>query len=332
MYSTPPSDVDGAPASRPAGSGARSDADASTRDRVLQLVVEQGPISAAALGRTLDLTAAAVRRHLDVMTEQGMVEVKNVTTRRKGAGRPSRRYVVSQRGQQSLGDDYLALVRNALELMGQGDSAGSATEAPATQAAQAHEDRVESGATATSSTVPSSTAPDDAAPEGPSSVDPARQLASTYFSQFEERYRQELSAIEDLDERTERLSELFNADGFAGFTRLVGRDSAQLAMQSTQLCQGHCPVVEIAAEHPVFCEEETEMIGRLLDVDVRRLSTQAAGAHVCTTHVPVGRERHTAQRRSTSGAEQSEAGASPQRIPGPRKRIVISPRQQERFS
>ncbi|HIW98517.1 MAG TPA: helix-turn-helix domain-containing protein [Candidatus Nesterenkonia stercoripullorum] len=337
MYSTPPSDADGAPAGRPAGSGARSEADASTRDRVLQLVVEQGPISAAALGRTLDLTAAAVRRHLDVMTEQGMVEVKNVTTRRKGAGRPSRRYVVSQRGQQSLGDDYLALVRNALELMGQGDSAGSATEAPATEAAQAHAGRVESGATATSSAVPGSTMPssnaaDDASEDGPSSVDPARQLASTYFSQFEERYRQELSAIEDLDERTERLSELFNADGFAGFTRLVGRDSAQLAMQSTQLCQGHCPVVEIAAEHPVFCEEETEMIGRLLDVDVRRLSTQAAGAHVCTTHVPVGRERHTAQRRSTSGAEQSEAGASPQRIPGPRKRIVISPRQQERFS
>ena len=325
MYSTPPSDVDGSPSARPAGNAARGEADASTRDRVLQLVIEQGPISAASLGRTLDLTAAAVRRHLDVMTEQGMVEVKNVSTSRKGAGRPSRRYVVSQRGQQSLGDDYLALVRDALDLMG--ETAGAATSQGASTVPYAAQDqRVSRQADAE----PGEAASGDPAAEP--APDPAQQLANAYFGRFEQRYREELSAIEDLDERTERLSELFNADGFAGFTRLVGRDSAQLAMQSTQLCQGHCPVVEIAAEHPVFCEEETDMIGRLLDVDVRRLSTQAAGAHVCTTHVPVGREKQAGQRRSAASAEQSEAGSPPQRIAGPRKRIVISPRQQERFS
>src|SRR5699024_9918376 len=85
------------------------ESDGTTRDRVLQLVVEEGPISAAQLGRQLDLTAAAVRRHLDAMTEQGLVEVKNVSGRRRGAGRPSRRYVISTAGQQVLGDDYLNL-------------------------------------------------------------------------------------------------------------------------------------------------------------------------------------------------------------------------------
>lgn len=289
-------------AARPAEQGetAQADtsreADGSTRERVLQLVVEEGPISAASLGRKLGLTAAAVRRHLDAMTEQGIVEIKNVTTRRKGAGRPSRRYVISHRGQEALGDDYLALTHKALSLL---------------------EETVQENA--------------------------ARNLATRYFGEFEAKYRQRLEGIRDLDERTERLSELFNEDGFAGFTRLVGRDNPLLAMQSTQLCQGHCPIREIAAAHPVFCEEETEMISRLLEVDVRRLSTQAGGAHVCTTHVPVGREKLAAERRAraaqaeaaqrTSASESARTGPAGTRTPGGgRRRIVISPRQQERLS
>ena len=93
------------------------ESDGSTRERVLQLVVEEGPISAAQLGRELNLTAAAVRRHLDTMTEEGIVEVKNVAGRRRGAGRPSRRYVISSAGQQVLGHDYLNLVRKALAVL-----------------------------------------------------------------------------------------------------------------------------------------------------------------------------------------------------------------------
>ncbi|WP_010524507.1 metalloregulator ArsR/SmtB family transcription factor [Nesterenkonia sp. F] len=283
------------------------DGDGGTRERVLQLVVEEGPISAAALGRRLDLTAAAVRRHLDAMTEQGIVEIKNVTSRQKGAGRPSRRYVISQRGQEVLGDDYLSLARAALKLL----EPASGQEAAAAEASEPGAEKV-----------------DDAA---------ARRLAAGYFGAFEERWREELADVDDLDERTERLSQLLNEAGFAGFTRKVGRDSPLLAMQSTQLCQGHCPIREIAEEHPVFCEEETEMISRLLDVDVRRLSTQAAGAHVCTTHVPVGREKLAAGRQHSGPDEgpapSTTAGSGSGRLSGGgRRRIVISPRQQERLS
>ncbi|EXF24417.1 ArsR family transcriptional regulator [Nesterenkonia sp. AN1] len=289
------------------------EAESTTRQRVLQLVVEEGPISAAALGSELQLTAAAVRRHLDAMTEQGILEVKNVTTRRRGAGRPSRRYVVSQRGQRTMGDDYLGLVKTALSLLQ--DDRDSSLEADV--AAQ----------------------PDSSQPETTQVA--AAALARGYFAGFEQRWETELSGIEDLDARTDRLSQLFNEEGFAGFTRLVGRDNPLLAMQSTQLCQGHCPIREIAAAHPVFCEEETDMISRLLDVDVRRLSTQAAGAHVCTTHVPVGRERLAAEQRERAAASaeaelqiSAAAGAthSSRRVSGGRKRIVISPRQQERLS
>lgn len=292
----------------PAEDAQAPDSDGSTRDRVIQLVVEEGPISAAQLGRELGLTAAAVRRHLDAMTEQGVVEVKNVTSRRKGAGRPSRRYVISSRGQQELGDDYLALVRTALDVLEK-------------HAAEEHEDAAPTPLDAAGTGAGEAQAEDSAA---------ARAVAQAYFGQFEERCSAELAEIEDLDERTEKLAEYFNAAGFAGFTRLVGRDNPLLAMQSTQLCQGHCPVREIAAAHPVFCEEETAMIGRLLDVDVRRLSTQAAGAHVCTTHVPVGREKLAAERAAR--AQQDSEQTSPGGRTATRKRIVISPRQQERLS
>ncbi|GAB3178774.1 HTH domain-containing protein [Nesterenkonia halophila] len=290
------------------------DGDGGTRERVLQLVVEEGPISAAALGRRLDLTAAAVRRHLDAMAEQGIVEIKNVTSRQKGAGRPSRRYVISQRGQEVLGDDYLSLARAALRMLEPTPGQGAETSDAGTESAA--EDEVDAEE------------PDDAA---------ARRLAAGYFGAFEERWRDELADVDDLDERTERLSQLLNEAGFAGFTRKVGRDSPLLAMQSTQLCQGHCPIREIAEEHPVFCEEETEMISRLLDVDVRRLSTQAAGAHVCTTHVPVGREKLAAGRHHRGPDEAPDpsttAGSGSGRLSGGgRRRIVISPRQQERLS
>src|SRR5690625_449972 len=107
---------DGETAVHPEGAGVL-EADSSTRDRVLQLVVADGPISAAQLGRKLSLTAAAVRRHLDTMTEQGIVEVKNISSRSRGAGRPSRRYVISSAGQQVLGNDYLNLVHTALDVM-----------------------------------------------------------------------------------------------------------------------------------------------------------------------------------------------------------------------
>lgn len=54
-----------------------------------------------------------------------------------------------------------------------------------------------------------------------------------------------------------------------------------------QLCQGHCPVQEIAQATPEWCEEETKAFSRILGVHVQRLSTLAQGAHVCTTTIPL---------------------------------------------
>jgi len=54
-----------------------------------------------------------------------------------------------------------------------------------------------------------------------------------------------------------------------------------------QLCQGHCPVQQVATRFPQLCEAETKAFSELLGVHVQRLATLAHGEHVCTTHVPL---------------------------------------------
>ncbi|MDO8107493.1 helix-turn-helix domain-containing protein [Isoptericola sp. b441] len=84
-----------------------------------------------------------------------------------------------------------------------------------------------------------------------------------------------------LRDRTERLASALSTEGYAASVRSVPGGMA------VQLCQGHCPVRDVAARYPALCEAETRALSRLLGVHVQRLSTLASGGHVCTTHVPV---------------------------------------------
>jgi predicted ArsR family transcriptional regulator len=88
--------------------------DSRTRSRVLRMVSADGPITAAELGRHLDLTPAAVRRHLDALVEQGAVAPHEPTGGRRGRGRPARAYVVSDAGHSALGADYDSLAVDVL--------------------------------------------------------------------------------------------------------------------------------------------------------------------------------------------------------------------------
>ncbi|WP_372697729.1 helix-turn-helix transcriptional regulator [Arthrobacter sp. JSM 101049] len=216
-----------------------------TRDRVLQAVLHQGPVSAAELGESLGFTPAAVRRHLDALSRDGLVEVKLIANQPAGAGRPARRYVLSHRGQTKLGNDYLDIAASAL---------ADLAEAAGDEAVQA--------------------------------------FAARRFEKLERRYRPLVDAAGDsLADRAEALSGALSADGFVASTRTVGFNQPTATLQSLQLCQGHCPIQDLAREFPVFCDEETKVFARLLGVDVRRLSTLASGGHVCTTHVPMGRNQ-----------------------------------------
>ena len=88
-----------------------------TRSRVLHMVSSDGPVTAAELGRQLDLTPAAVRRHLDALVEQGAVEEHVPTAARRGRGRPARAYVVSDAGHSALEADYDSLAVEVLRFL-----------------------------------------------------------------------------------------------------------------------------------------------------------------------------------------------------------------------
>jgi DNA-binding transcriptional ArsR family regulator len=47
-----------------------------TRARVARLILEHGPVTAAGLSARLRLTPAAIRRHLDNLLDDGMIETR----------------------------------------------------------------------------------------------------------------------------------------------------------------------------------------------------------------------------------------------------------------
>lgn len=88
--------------------------------------------------------------------------------------------------------------------------------------------------------------------------------------------------VDEISARVEILAEELTKAGYAATVRPVP------GTVMVQLCQGHCPIQAVAAEFPQLCEAETAAFSRLLGVHVQRLSTMAAGGHVCTTNVPTG--------------------------------------------
>lgn len=96
---------------------ALGDTEASTRAKVLGLIVEDGPVSVTTLADQLGLTTAAVRRHVSALLETGKVEVRSVAAPGPGRGRPSRRYVATAQGQAALPTDYSGLAAQALQFL-----------------------------------------------------------------------------------------------------------------------------------------------------------------------------------------------------------------------
>ena len=61
-----------------------------TRGQVARLILELGPSTAATLGSRLGLTPAAIRRHLDNLIAEGLIETRTARTygNRGRGGRP----------------------------------------------------------------------------------------------------------------------------------------------------------------------------------------------------------------------------------------------------
>jgi len=114
-----------APGSRTPEAAARpTDVDASTRHRVAQSILEHGPSTAAALGDRLGLTAAAVRRHLDVLLERGLLVARDQRVYgARGRGRPAKVFALTDAGRADFYSAYDDLAIAALEFLA--DAAGS---------------------------------------------------------------------------------------------------------------------------------------------------------------------------------------------------------------
>ena len=114
---------------------------------------------------------------------------------------------------------------------------------------------------------------------GPQAV---QGFAEQRVRDLEQRHAQAVAAAgDDVAERVRVLADGLTADGYAASARPVPGGMAM------QLCQGHCPVQDVAHEFPALCEAEARAFSRLLGVHVQRLATLASGGHVCTTNIPI---------------------------------------------
>ena len=107
------------------GSGAHSAASAHsapssapTRGQVARLILELGPSTAATLGGRLGLTPAAIRRHLDNLLAEGLIETRTARTYgNRGRGRPAKVFVITDAGRSAFEHAYDDLASNALRFL-----------------------------------------------------------------------------------------------------------------------------------------------------------------------------------------------------------------------
>jgi len=104
--------------------------DEPTRERVARSILEQGPSTAAALAARLDLTPAAVRRHLDHLVAEAAVEARDprpagTDGATRGRGRPAKVFAITESGRDRFDQQYDDLALQALRFLAEtgGDKA-----------------------------------------------------------------------------------------------------------------------------------------------------------------------------------------------------------------
>jgi len=89
-----------------------------TRGRIARLILENGPATAAGLSARLGLTPAAIRRHLDNLLADGMIETRIARTYgNRGRGRPAKLFAVTDAGRSAFEHAYDDLASSALRFI-----------------------------------------------------------------------------------------------------------------------------------------------------------------------------------------------------------------------
>ena len=92
--------------------------DQPTRERVVRSVMVNGPSTAAALAQWLELTPAAVRRHLDHLIEEGTLEARRPRSGAvRGRGRPAKVFALTEAGRDGLDQAYDDLAVQAMRFL-----------------------------------------------------------------------------------------------------------------------------------------------------------------------------------------------------------------------
>jgi predicted ArsR family transcriptional regulator len=247
------------------GAGSGTSVDRGTRGQVARLILELGPATAATLSGRLGLTPAAIRRHLENLIADGMIEMRTARSYgNRGRGRPAKVFVVTDAGRSAFEHTYDDLATSALRFIEQ--TAG----------------------------------PEAVAEFARRQVSELERRYAALLAQA----GQAGAEGNGLSARVQALAEALSADGYAaaaGPAPAIGGTNTGLADNGAQICQHHCPVAHVAAEFPQLCEAETEAFGRLLDAPVRRLATIAHGDGICTTHVTCT-DRKTTEQTSPEGS------------------------------
>ncbi|MDR3070808.1 MAG: ArsR family transcriptional regulator, partial [Propionibacteriaceae bacterium] len=97
---------------------AEEQGDASTRAQVLASILEFGPATAGGLATRLQLTPAAIRRHLVVLIESGqLVASQERVYGHRGRGRPASVFSLTDEGRAQFYQAYDKLAINALAFL-----------------------------------------------------------------------------------------------------------------------------------------------------------------------------------------------------------------------
>jgi predicted ArsR family transcriptional regulator len=90
-------------------------ADGRTRDRVAQLLLERGSATAAEVGAELGLSPAAIRKHLDAMLADHLVEAREARPRGpRGRGRPAKVFLLTAAAREGFPHLYDDIATSAL--------------------------------------------------------------------------------------------------------------------------------------------------------------------------------------------------------------------------
>jgi predicted ArsR family transcriptional regulator len=242
-----------------------------TRNRVARLILANGSVTAADLATRLGLTAAGVRRHLDALLAEGLIEAREQRVYgQRGRGRPAKIFALTSQGRAVFHHAYDALAQDALGFIAELGGEQAVTAFARRRFAELAERYGASLAAA----------------------DPAERAGLLAEALTSEGYAASTGAQVSSAGSTKAKS--------APPHGAAARDPQPPARQpqGQQLCQHHCPVQNVAEQFPQLCEAETEAFAELLGTHVQRLATIAHGDGVCTTFIPAvsaGRPRAAGQ-------------------------------------